>query len=107
MNNYFKRRMELLNELKLKKLGEHEWGTDPLEEAKVKELLALEYPQEHADWEQLLKEGEYRWHLTKDNLSEDIYVQPFDTNEVEILGDAVTLGYQITKEEFEKLLRKS
>lgn len=42
-----------------------------------------------------------------DNLSEDIYVQPFDTNEVEILGDTVTLGYQITKEEFEELLRKS
>ncbi len=91
MNDYFKRRIELLSELKLKKLGEHGWGIDFEEEIKVKELLALEYPQEHADWEQILKEGEYRWHLTKDNLSEDIYVQHVDGLEDD--DNSITLGY--------------
>lgn len=132
MNNYFKRRMELLSELKLKRLGKHEWGVDPEEETKVKSVLALEYPQEHEDWEKTLKEVKYRWKIydpskpievTKvledgttlkvifdppvnvDILLEDIYVQHVDGLEDD--DNSITLGYQITKEEFEELLRKS
>jgi len=43
--------------------------------------------------------------INEDNLSEDIYVQHIDGLEDD--DNSITLGYQITKEEFEELLRKS
>lgn len=54
---------------------------------------------------------EFTWKLSSeyiekvDNLSEDIYVQHVDGLEDD--NTSITLGYQITKEEFEELLRKS